>query len=233
LSPDNFDVVGAMNYVSALLDLIAGLADKQREPLSFLGMSIVPGSVAFCVHVDRPEIAWRLADAAGDLVGGRVLAPHGLRTRVARVIDSIAKLPSGVIPVVKVGENKVVIGAPHHDKQARTVEEAELRVRVYRVGGEPARLSAIADVDGAFTASLTHELAEAIANHLYKEIDLVATIERAEDGKIVDAIVHQFHPVEEADSEAQVWRDWFAVAGAGWDDVEDIEAELERGAAIG
>lgn len=31
-------------------------------------------------------------------------------------------------------------------------------------------------------------------------------------------------PVEEL----QAWRDWFAKAGAGWDDVDDIEAELGR-----
>jgi hypothetical protein len=168
LSPKNFDVVGAMNYVSALLDLIAALAEKHKEPLSFQGMSLEPGSVAFKIDVDQPTTARRLAGEAGEMVGGRVLPPHGLRNRVARVVESVSKLPPGVTSIVKVGRHKTVIAPPRFDTLSRATEEAEFRVRVYRVGGEPARLWAITETDGAFTAALTHELAENIANYLCK-----------------------------------------------------------------
>jgi hypothetical protein len=117
--------------------------------------------------------------------------------------------------------------------RALAPELVELRVRVNQVGGEPARISVVSDVDGAFTASLSIKLAEAIACHLYKEVDVSASIERAEDGRIVDACVHEFHPVAVLEAEAKVWRDWFAVAGEGWDDVDDIEGELGGGGTVG
>jgi len=227
LSPKNFDVVGAMNYVSAFLDLSAALAEKHKEPLSFQGLSIEPGSVAFKIDVDQPTTARRLASEAGEMVGGRVLPPHGLRTRVARVVDSLSKLAPGVTTVVKVGRHETVIAPPRFDNQTRAVEEAELRVRVYRVGGDPARLAVISETDGAFTASLSHELAEEIANHLYKDVDLLVIVERTDDGRIADATVRHFHPLEETRDEAAVWRQWFSVAGSHWDDIDNIEAELE------
>jgi hypothetical protein len=228
VSPDNFDVVHTMNYVSAILDLMSALAEKHKEPLSFQGMTLEPGSVAFKIVVDQPSTARRLAKRAGDLVGGCTLAPRGLQTRVARVRESILQLPPGMKALLRVGRQKVVIAPPRVDPDARTREAAELRATVFRVGGNPARLVAITDVDGTFTAGLSHELAAEIANHLYQEVDLVTTLERTDDGRIADATIHQFYPLEQPEDEAAAWRRWFEVAGYDWEDVDDIEAELDR-----
>ncbi|PRQ07837.1 hypothetical protein [Enhygromyxa salina] len=228
VAPDNFDVVHAMNYVSALLDLLSALADKQQEPLSLQGMTLAPGSVVFDIDVEQPSTARRLVTQAGELVAGRTLAPRGLRARVTRVRESVSQLGPGVRSVVKVGRHKTVIAPPNIDTNARTQEEVELRARVFRVGGSPPRVWAITDVDGEFRAELDHRLAADIAGYLYQEVDLVATIERTDEGRIVDATVHRFFPLDETEDEAEVWRRWFALAGSGWEDIEDIEAELDR-----
>jgi hypothetical protein len=228
LAPGHFDVVHAMNYVSALLDLLVALAEKRKEPLSFTGMTLQPGSVAFRIDVDRPAVASALTREAGQMVEGRTLPPRGLRSRVVRLRESILRLPAGTRSVVRVGRQRTVIAPPRSVNDAPTVEQTELRATVYRIGGDPARLWAITETDGGFNAALSQELAEQLAKHLYKEVDLVATLERAEDGRITDGYIHHFHPLEELEDEAEEWRRWFAVAGADWDDVEDLEAELER-----
>lgn len=235
LDPAHFDVLSGLAYVNAYLELIVGLAEVNDERITFRGLRIEAGSVAFKVDVDQPAVARGLAREAADLIEGRRLAPRGLRTRVRNVNHALAKLPAGCSAHVRVGQYAVALTPPADDADAPRIEAIQLRVMVYRVGGKPPRVSVASDVEGGFTLSLREPLAERIANHLYREVDLVAMVRRAEDGRIVDGEALDFAAVEDSSpgDEADAWRRWFAVAGANWDEVDDIELELERGRGDG
>lgn len=230
LSPSNFDVLSGLAYVHTYLDLLSAVAQAKKETVNFKGLRLEPGSVAFKVDVDEPILAREITKEATEMIMGLRLPPRGLRTRVRNVQQALSRIPAGNAAHVSVDSYSTQLSPIPNDAGGPRIELLELRVTVYRIGGTPARVSVASEVDGGFTLSIDQAEAEAIAKHLYHEVDLVARVERTDDGMIADGKALQFFPVERVaeDEELDVWRDWFAPAASEWDEVEDIEAELDR-----
>lgn len=224
-----------MAYVHAYLDLLSGVAQAKQETVHFKGLRLEPGSVAFKIDVDEPVLAREITKEASEMIMGRRLPPRGLRTRVRTVQQALSRMPAGNAAHVCVDSYHTQLSPIPDEASGPRVEFVELRVTVYRIGGTPARVSVASEVDGGFTLSIDQAEAEAIAKHLYREVDLVARVERTDDGKIADGKAIRFFPVEPVteEEEADLWRGWFATAGGDWDEVEDIEAELDRGRGRG
>jgi hypothetical protein len=110
-------------------------------------------------------------------------------------------------------------------------EYTSMRVTVVQIGGHPPTVTVLNDTDGQFTLRIaTEEQAKQLTSCLYKDLDVSAKVFRDANRTITDGKILEFFIVEELspERELEVWREWFAEAGAGWNDVDDIEEELRR-----
>lgn len=231
VSPENFDVLSGLAYVHSYLDLLSGMAQLRHEKVNFKGLRLVPGSVAFKIDVDEPILARQLAKETNEVLEGRRVVPRGLRGRVQSVRQALSRMPAGNTALVRVDDYSAKLTVSDRSESGLLYECVELRVSVYRVGGTPPRISLVSDVDGGFTLSIDRDHAEKIAKFLYREVDIVAMVARAEDGTITDGKALQFFALDDdvpEGEEAKFWRDWFAKVGSEWDEVDDIELELDR-----
>lgn len=233
--PERFDVPAALGAATAYLALLQRVAEIRNERLCFTGMRIEPGSVAFKFQVDEPVIARTVAKDAKEYLEGRRLPPRGVTTRVREVHSWVERLPEGYTAHVRVANFESEVARRGQNQMGPRAEWVELRIIVMRVGGKPPKLAAFNEVEGGFTCAISEEQqAQAIARNLYREVDMSAEIVRDIDGKIVDGTLISFHEIDEIEGEAEAdaWRAWFSEAGGDWDEVEDIEVELERSRII-
>ena len=111
------------------------------------------------------------------------------------------------------------------------VEITTVRGIVVRAGGfNPARIHIRMDDDTTINPRAPRNLVEKAGKNLYSWVDAVLTLERRGDKVLESSAVHDFDVIQEmsADDEIRRWKDWFSKVGGDWDDVEDIELELER-----
>lgn len=81
-----------------------------------------------------------------------------------------------------------------------------LRAKLVRVGGVEPAARFEARAEDAFTLDVSEEAARALAQHLYREVDLVAVVDRSADGSIESGRLVQFE-VLDADTDPRVaWR---------------------------
>jgi hypothetical protein len=98
-----------------------------------------------------------------------------------------------------------------------------------RVGGRRPSVRLSIDTEPKeVTLDSTVELARLIGQYLYKGVEVEASIERDEEGRIVLGTLDAFEPVLDIDP-TQAWQSFYRQSASGWDTVEDIEKELDRG----
>jgi hypothetical protein len=235
VEPEGGDVLSTLGAATAYLELLQGVAELRREKLLFMGLRVDRGILMVELQVDEPAVARAASRDAHEYLDGRRLAPQGIRSYLAEVHRAMSRLPADQTVRVSVGDFEAEVGRPGAEQHISGSEIVELRAVVVRVGGRPARVAVASDVEGEFTLALSQEQAMAIARQLYREIDLSAEVSRDEDGTIVDGTVLELFALEDVEGqvEANVWRQWFSVAGAGWDNVDDIERELGRSRGAG
>jgi hypothetical protein len=235
VEPSQVDVLSTLGAATAYLELLQSVAELRREKLHFTSMRIEKGILAIELQVDEPAVARAASRDAQEYLDGRRLAPQGIKHRIHEVHRALGRLPVSQTVRVSVADFEAEVARQGKEPHLPPTEILELRVAVIRVGGHPARIVVINDVEGAFSLALSQEQAAAIAHRLYREVDVSAEVSRDEDGKIVDGTVLEFFELEDAEgqAEADTWRQWFSAAGAGWDDVDDIEAELDRSHGVG
>jgi hypothetical protein len=110
-------------------------------------------------------------------------------------------------------------------------EYTSMRVAVVQIEDHPPMVTVLSDTDGQFTLRIAgEEQAKQLASCLYKDLDVSVEIFRDANRTITGGQLLEFFIVEELSPERQleVWREWFAEADAGWNDVDDIEEELRR-----
>lgn len=230
VEPSHFDVLSTLGAATAYLALLHGVAQLRQEHLHFTGMRIEAGSLVLAFQVDEPDVARAATRDAQDYLEGRRMAPRGLKTRISEVHRTLSRLPAAQRVRVSVADFETEVARQSQERLVPRIEFLELRVIVIRVGGHPPKVAVINDVEGALTLALSQEQAEAMAHRLYREVDLSAEVSRDGDGKTIEGTVLELFELEDAEgqAEADAWRQWFSAAGAGWDDVDDIDAELDR-----
>ena len=229
VAPEHFDVMPSLRFFVAYVQLMQTLAKAEQRVLDFTGLRVLRGSAAFAYRTDDIRVAEQTAERAQlYLVGGSKI-PRGLQTQVSAVQDALQQLPEHVTPFYEAHERRHPL-PKLFAAESTLVEYTDYRGVVRLVGGiEPRVVLAIHDGDLTHLSLHASEaLVQRAAKHLYKAIDATVRItwrgERVESAGLED-----FTPVEEGLSpaeEAARWREWFAVAGSSWNDVEDIEAEL-------
>lgn len=234
--PDNFAVVPGLEFFHAFVNLMKAVADCEGKDLVLTGMQVVPGSAALALsssatHRTRTH---EIAREARLRIVSRERPPVGLRGAVEAARLALTHLPPELEPYIETQGGRQ--GLPTSFPAPPLVEEVtELRVIVRRVGGADPKVGvqlAPGDLPGVDVLHLqsTESLAQEVAPFLYKAIDAVVQLSWA-DENVVDSRLLSFTPVDTPANEAEVWREWFARAGAEWDHIDDVEEELRRGSA--
>lgn len=232
--PARLNVLSTLGAATAYLELLQGVAGLRREKLLVTGLRIDNDILIFELQVDEPAVARAASSDAQEYLDGRRLAPRGIKSYIDEVHRTLGRLPSNQTVRVSVADFEAEVARHGTEQHVPRPEIIELRVVVIRVGGHPPRVAVVNDVEGAFTLTLSQAQAASIAHWLYREIDLSAEVSRDEDGQIVEGTVLELFELDDAEGqvEADVWRRWFSDAGAGWDDVDDIELELDRSRGV-
>lgn len=230
--PTNFPVVDTLAAVHAYLVLLEKVAaDDLKTRLRFTGLRIIRGSATFAAQANDVDLTEHAAKRSSDLISGRQPPPRNVAPLVHGVQQEMSRIPDAYTARVIVGNFTTELTrqtlTPANDMSL--VEYTTMRVRVLQVGGTSPKVAVESDTDGRFTLDLsTEDDARRIAVSLYQQIDISASIVRGGNNKVKGGTLFGFTPVTAMDGgrEIEEWRRWFAEAGAGWRDVDDVDAEL-------
>jgi len=184
LHPSSVDALSFLELASAYFALVAAEATRSGCTLRFAGIEIRDKCAApprgGADQVRRFQKAARLYDQPG---------------------HSIAAMGADwKVPISVSKETRV-----------RPMDSLEtLRAKTLRAGGhEPAvRFSSVLERD-EFTLHASEDLARALAKHLYREVEIMAQLERGRDGAILAGKVLSFEPIDVSCEDPWVaWEQW-------------------------
>ncbi len=229
-SPETIDSAFLCRLGGAYLHLLTRIAREQGRDLTFRGLRLGPGSTCAYVLPNDPKVAEEAADEAAPYVSGEVEPPPGLEAE-ARAVSGILRdgLPPALVADIIIGPwRRPLAPRPQEDRSLAT-EVVSLRAKILRVGGiRPAVRVETASEETAFTLLVTHpEDARRLGARLYEEIDLVATVRRDTEWKIVGGTLDSWEPLEEG-SGVEAWREWFRRSCPEWEEIEDVNRALGR-----
>lgn len=109
-------------------------------------------------------------------------------------------------------------------------EVADFQAYVLRIGGHPPSVDLI-DKSAANATKVTLTGAEdtikAMSMHLFGLVNVVAEVDSDKGTDKRTGRLLSFEPVPDVDP-INAWREWFAANAVEWNDVDDVEAELEQ-----
>jgi hypothetical protein len=228
-SPETIDSAFIFRLGAAYLELIAHVAREQGRELAFRGLRLGDGSTRAYVTPDDPRTAQEAAEEAAPYVSGETEAPPSIEPYARRVSCILQDgLPPAVMADVIIGPwSRPLATRPPEDRSLST-DTLSVRAKVLRVGGiRPAVRVETTSEDGAFTLQITPPDAPKLGARLYQDIDLVATVRRDPEWKIVGGTLDSWEPLEEG-SGVEAWREWFRRSCPEWEDVEDVNRALGR-----
>lgn len=134
----------------------------------------------------------------------------------------------GMTVSVHVGGLAPVLLTVSPENRSATVEVTEIHAVVMRSGGAQPVVDLLDVVtDSTLQLSATRELASKLAKHLYEEAVIFAEVTTDHATGKRTGIIDSFRPVPRADPQ-EAWREWFQRNAAEWNDVDDVDAELDR-----
>lgn len=228
LTPESIDTAGLLRLGAKYLELLQKVAEEQGRELSFSGFRLEPGSARALMLASDEETVVDAADEAARYISGAEVAG-------AAGVDPLAREVSTAIRRMGVDGN-VVIGpwrrplAPRPEaERSLRVEVVSLRATIQRVGGKtPAVRLTSKSEDFPFTLRFEDpDDAPRLGALIYRDADIVATVRRDDDGKILGGALDEFEAVA-GGSGVAAWREWFRESCSGWDAVDDVNRELGR-----
>lgn len=205
------------------------MAKASELQFTLKGVTIRDECVAIGIGVDRVGAA---IDAAKELSTALVSRANALGTSmvVDRIRAALQALPKEVSATVKVGKRWQRKLEPDGGMaQPEPVGElATIRARPIRAGGVTPAVRFSADGEPAdFTLPCSEELSRELGAHLYREVEIEASIVRTADGHIDGGQLIGFVVVNTDEDPGETWERWFKINGSGWDD-ESVEAFIGR-----
>jgi hypothetical protein len=232
-APETADARATLEVAAAYIDFLVRLAEEHGEKLDLHGLKVIPGSIGIEVYSSTPKIVGDRITEAEDLLEGRELPSSGkIQTALNRLERSVRALPEGWGASVAAGPTYrfPLYVVRHEEEGADLWTTTTLRAQPLRVGGKAPRVQFQSPSESKpFTVGTNQETAREVAKYLYREVEVSIRFVRDEDGTIKDGWLEEFWPVDASADEIERWRAWFRDAGAHWDDIEDVNAELGRG----
>ena len=214
-----------LELAAAFLKLTVKVAKQQGRELDFRGLRVLDKCVAIAVVPSDLLVAQQAAGTSLAMIEGTQRWPTVGAKPVQRVRRARSSLPGKVL--IRAGSWKEAM-TPLAAQQVQHTSLETMRVIPVRAGGKrPAlRFKSVLDQED-FTLRASEELARAVGALLYRHIDIDAEVVRNGAGEIDSGKLLAYY--ELASDDAAVWRTWFSDHASSWDEVEDIEAELEDG----
>jgi hypothetical protein len=227
-TPETVDTNMALRLASAYFDHLRRVSDAKTLDLSFQGLTVRKKCVRIEAMPNSLSVARAAAERTARIVRLAEPVPVGLEQATERLRHELRSLPASLRAKTVAGKWQRALRAPEPDAMPGPWEITELRITVVRVGGsEPTLTCASGSEVGSFTLRVSQDQARRLGAMLYSEVDVEAEIHRDESGHISWGRVMTIHELDSSPP-SEAWRRWFASAASGWDDVEDIEAELGR-----
>lgn len=229
LEPAELEPHSALELAAAYFDLMHKVAEEEGFYLKLQGLEVVKKCAAIESRATNVELTKRVARRAGRYLGARN-PPRGLVGAINRVRTALDSQPERQRAV------KIWIGPKFtRPLEAKTVEpealpEAKiaLRAEVQRLGGaEPIARFHSRSEDKPFSLRVPRNLALKLRHFLWGQVDIVARVHRDEDGAIDEGVLVDFEAVSN-DLATVAWEEWIREHGEGWDEVDDVLAELGR-----
>lgn len=214
---------------ASYLDLLGRIATEQGHELAFHGLQVeTTRSISAFVRTNNVDAARDAADEAAPYVSGEERAASAGIEPLARQVSAAVR-DLGATAEVIIGPWKRAI-MPRGEREPVVRDEIlAARATVLRVGGAvPAvRLEALGE-HFPFTLKIEDKSwTPKLGAHIYREVDIVASIRRDADDKIIGGTLDEYTVVEEG-SGVDAWREWFQRSCSGWGDVDDVLRELGR-----
>lgn len=227
VKPETVDIATALSLAAEYFDLVRRIATLDDKPFTLTGVWVEAGSARFA---SMPSSVTRARAASNQLrayVRGRALPPPKLDAPIGKFRRALEQEAARFGAAFRIGNTHQKLDLAKPSGAERSTAVTSMRARLVRLGGaEPAaRFSSKTEPD-EFTVTLPNEeIARQLGPHVYREVDIVVRISRDEDGAIESGELIEFEPLQGGDA-AAAWREWFKEAGAGWEQVKDVEAEL-------
>lgn len=228
--PSTADPGAILSLAAAYVEGLRAVAKASELEFTLKGVTIRDECVAVGIGVDRVGAA---IDAAKELSTALVSSAStlGTSTVVDRIRAALQALPAEVSATVKVGKRWQRKLEPNGDiaRPEPVGELATIRARPIRAGGvTPAVRFSAEDEPADFTLACSEELSRELGAHLYREVEIEASIIRTADGHVDGGQLIGFVVVSTDEDPSEAWERWFKINGSGWDD-ESVEAFIGRG----
>lgn len=229
VSPDTIDPFQALDLCRSYLELLRKIGQEGEEELPLVGFEVREHSFGAATRTSNPEAAKHYVHRAARLVADVDPPSPTLDGAVRKFRTALGHLPVHWHARTEVAGETVPLVAVAPDQGEMIRETIDIRARLTGAWGMKKHVAEFVARAEERPFTLRVELADVkrLAAHLFEEVDLFATVVRDGKGHIHTGELEDFTPVQDGDALA-AWREWFKSAGAGWEDVEDIEKELGR-----
>lgn len=230
VEPDTVATVATLALAAAYFHLLEKVASVKRVQLQLSGVRVVNKCMQLRTTDNSGTGYARYAAAeVRRILHTRGQRPHGVRGAVGQVEQCLRHLGPEVTVSLVGSDWEVPIRRAEEPGPVVTAETIEGRAYVVRAGGRTPYVTLDMDTETtSFNLTAPEALAKEIGQHLYDWVDVEATLRRDQLGRVVGGELHHFEPVPDGDG-LEAWRAWYRSSMSHWDDVEDIEAALERG----
>lgn len=217
------DPLVVLSFASAYLKALVVVANERtRQPLNLHGLEILDKCIG--------AVSWARSEAlplAVDALDRAMNDPFERNDSIRAVGRAVRGLPEHVRPSVIINDSKRSITAVEPNEE-QLVEVSDFLARVFRVGGKPPSVDLIDQVDESHIRLRGPEsLIRELSQHLYSLVNVVAEVVIDPNTNKKTGTLMQFEEVSDVDP-VMAWRTWFARNAPEWNDVDDIEAGLDR-----
>lgn len=227
--PSTADPGAILSLAAAYVEGLRAVAKASELEFTLKGVTIRDECVAIGIGVDRVGAA---IDAAKELSAALISRPtaQGTSMVVDRIRAALQALPKEISATVKVGKRWQRKLEPDGGMAMPEPvgELASIRARPIRAGGVTPAVRFSADGEPAdFTLPCSEALSRELGAHLYREVEIEASITRTADGHIDGGKLIAFVVVNSEQDPAEAWESWFKINGSAWDD-DSVAAFIGR-----
>ncbi|WP_158627671.1 hypothetical protein [Corallococcus sp. AB038B] len=228
--PETADPLVTLDLARAYFSLIQRVAAEHGDDLTLQGLFIRKGSTVVASRPNQQGLAIQAMTDVSRYVNGVLPPPPRLETPVKEFRGRVFNFPISVTVASRLGDQVRPLTPAHIEAVIPPRETVELRATVVGVGGANTTSARFASKSERRVLSLRTDVptAQKLAHFLYSEVDITATVQRDEHGLIHSGVLDGFSGLTSAPDQLKVWREWFREVGGDWNDIDDVEQELQR-----